>query len=65
MAFFSAVNIDGGAQQDVGKREGDSWLRDPRIDEDFQIGNEFYGKQATFEVERERPTRRRPALVRW
>jgi endonuclease G len=52
LAFFSAVNIDGGEQQDVGKREGDSWLRDPRIDQDFQIGNEFYGKQSTFEADR-------------
>ncbi|WP_028345631.1 DNA/RNA non-specific endonuclease [Bradyrhizobium murdochi] len=52
LAFFTAVNIDGGAQQDVGKREGDSWLRDPRIDKDFQVGNEFYGKQSTFEVDR-------------
>ena len=31
LAFFSCVNIDGGKQQDVGKREGDRWLRDPRI----------------------------------
>jgi endonuclease G, mitochondrial len=52
LAFFSCVNIDGGKQQDVGKREGDSWLRDPRIDADFQIGNEFYGKQSTFEADR-------------
>jgi endonuclease G len=52
LAFFSAVNIDGGQQQDVGKREGDSWLRDPRIDAKFQIGNEFYGKQSTFEADR-------------
>ena len=52
LAFFSAVNIDGGEQQDVGKREGDSWLRDPRIDQDFQVGNEFYGQQSTFEADR-------------
>ncbi|HEY2248197.1 MAG TPA: DNA/RNA non-specific endonuclease [Bradyrhizobium sp.] len=52
LAFFSCVNIDGGQQQDVGKREGDSWLRDPRIDEDFQIGDEFYRKQSTFEAAR-------------
>lgn len=64
LAFFSAVNIDGGAQQDVGKREGDSWLRDPRIDEDFQIGNEFYGKQATFEVDRSANPFDRGHLVR-
>jgi endonuclease G, mitochondrial len=52
LAFFSCVNIDGGKQQDVGKREGDSWLRDPRIDDSFQIGNEFYGKQSTLEADR-------------
>jgi endonuclease G len=52
LAFFSCVNIDGGKQQDVGKREGDSWLRDPRIDKDFQIGDEFYKKQSTFEADR-------------
>ena len=52
LAFFSCVNIDGGKQQDVGKREGDSWLRDPRIDKDFQIGDEFYRKQSTFEAAR-------------
>jgi endonuclease G len=52
LAFFSCVNIDGGKQQDVGKREGDSWLRDPRIDKEFQIGDEFYRKQSTFEADR-------------
>jgi endonuclease G, mitochondrial len=52
LAFFSVVNIDGGQQQDVGKREGDSWLRDPRIDPKFQIGDEFYRKQATLEADR-------------
>jgi endonuclease G, mitochondrial len=64
LAFFSAVNIDGGAQQDVGKREGDAWLRDPRIDEDFQIGNEFYGKQKTFEADRSANPFDRGHLVR-
>ena len=52
LAFFSCVNIDGGKQEDVGKREGDSWLRDPRIDKEFQIGDEFYRKQSTFEADR-------------
>jgi endonuclease G, mitochondrial len=64
LAFFSAVNIDGGEQQDVGKREGDSWLRDPRIDKDFQIGNEFYGKQSTFEADRSTNPFDRGHLVR-
>jgi endonuclease G len=52
LAFFSCVNIDANRQQDVGKREGDKWLRDPRIDSKFQIGDEFYGKQSTFEADR-------------
>jgi endonuclease G, mitochondrial len=52
LAFFSVVNIDAGQQQDVGKREGDSWLPDPRIDAKFQIGDEFYRKQSTFEADR-------------
>jgi len=52
LAFFSVVNVDGGKQQDVGKREGDSWLRDPRIDAKFQIGDEFYRKQADLEADR-------------
>ncbi|WP_407154561.1 DNA/RNA non-specific endonuclease [Bradyrhizobium sp. STM 3557] len=52
LAFFSCVNIDGSEQQDVGKREGDRWLRDPRIDDDFQIGDEFYRKQSTLEADR-------------
>lgn len=64
LAFFSCVNIDGGQQQDVGKREGDSWLRDPRIDDDAQIGNEFYRKQATFEADRSKNPFDRGHLVR-
>jgi endonuclease G len=63
-AFFSCVNIDGGKQQDVGKREGDSWKRDPRIDEDFQVGDEFYRKQSTFEADRSANPFDRGHLVR-
>lgn len=64
LAFFSCVNIDGGQQQDVGKREGDSWKRDPRIAEEFQLGNEFYGKQKTFEADRSQNPFDRGHLVR-
>ena len=64
LAFFSCVNIDGGKQQDVGKREGDRWLRDPRIDEAFQVGDEFYKKQATFEADRSANPFDRGHLVR-
>ncbi|OLS23352.1 MAG: Glutamyl endopeptidase precursor [Candidatus Heimdallarchaeota archaeon LC_3] len=45
LAFFVAVNIDGGLRRDVGRRRGDRWLFDPRIDENVQIGNEFYKRQ--------------------
>ena len=64
LAFFSAVNIDGRQRLDVGKREGDTWLRDPRIDEDSQIGNEFYGNQKTFEADRTKNPFDRGHLVR-
>jgi endonuclease G len=64
VAIFSAVNTDGDQQQDVGKREGDSWLRDPRIDATAQIGNEFYGKQATLEADRSKNPFDRGHLVR-
>lgn len=64
LAFFSAVNIDGGQQQDVGKREGDSWIRDKRLDPKSQIGDEFYGKQALFEADRSANPFDRGHLVR-
>ncbi len=64
LAFFSVVNIDGSQQQDVGKREGDSWLRDPRVDKSFQIGDEFYGKQAALEADRTKNPFDRGHLVR-
>jgi endonuclease G len=64
LAFFSAVNIDGRLRQDVGKREGDSWLRDPRIVDGAQIGNEFYGNQKTFEADRTKNPFDRGHLVR-
>jgi len=52
LAFFSVVNIDASEQQDVGRRMGDAWFFDPRIDAAFQTGNEFYGRQSTFEADR-------------
>lgn len=54
-AFFSAVNIDGKLRRDVGKREGDSWLRDPRISADAQVGDEFYAKQKLDEAREQNP----------
>jgi endonuclease G, mitochondrial len=64
LAFFAAVNIDGGLQQSVGKREGDSWLRDPRIEASAQVGEEYYGKQSKFEADRTKNPFDRGHLVR-
>lgn len=64
LAFFSAVNIDGKLRQEVGKREGDSWLKDPRLGGKLQIGDEFYGKQKTFEADRSANPFDRGHLVR-
>ena len=63
-AFFSAVNIDGRLRQDVGKREGDKWFRDPRLTDDVQVGDEFYGNQKTFEADRTKNPFDRGHLVR-
>ena len=41
LAFYTAVNIDGNQLVDV-KRGNDRWYFDPRIDEAYQIGPEFY-----------------------
>ncbi|KEP28580.1 MULTISPECIES: DNA/RNA non-specific endonuclease [Bacillus] len=40
LAYYTAVNIDGGKLEDV-KREK-KWYYDPRIDIEFQCGNELY-----------------------
>jgi len=64
LAFFSAVNIDGRLRQDVGKREGDSWLLDPRLKDEFQIDDKFYGKQKTLEADRAQNPFDRGHLVR-
>ncbi|MCL5997889.1 MAG: DNA/RNA non-specific endonuclease, partial [Chloroflexi bacterium] len=42
LAYFTAVNIDGKAFQDV-SRDSDRWSFDPRIDRNSQIGSELYG----------------------
>lgn len=41
LAFFTAVNIDG---RSLGgeKREQDRWFFDPRVDQEAQVGNDFY-----------------------
>jgi endonuclease G len=38
MAYFTAVNIDGTQQQDLGNRENDRWIFDSRVEKDYQIG---------------------------
>jgi endonuclease G, mitochondrial len=44
LAFYTAVNIDG--KQWVGlERKNDEWFFDPRIREDLQLGNDFYGNE--------------------
>jgi endonuclease G len=44
LAFFTAVNIDGTQEQNLGKREQDKWIRDHRVETKLQIGNEWYAK---------------------
>jgi endonuclease G, mitochondrial len=41
-AWFSAANIDGDRRQPIGKREGDRWYLDTRIDRSEQLGQEAY-----------------------
>lgn len=41
-AWFSAANVDGGHRQNIGKRQGDRWFRDPRISETEQLGQEAF-----------------------
>jgi endonuclease G len=55
LAFYSAVNIDGGGRLDVGRREGDRWYLDPRIDSKTQIDNDFYSRQALEESRENNP----------
>lgn len=50
LAFLSAINVDGGLRKGARDAEGDRWFVDTRIDEQYQLGPEFYGAQKTFEV---------------
>ncbi|MBW4660387.1 MAG: DNA/RNA non-specific endonuclease [Drouetiella hepatica Uher 2000/2452] len=44
LAFYTAVNIDG--KRWVGlERKNDEWFFDPRIPENLQLGNRFYGNE--------------------
>ncbi len=44
LAFFTAVNIDGTQEQNLGKRQQDKWIFDHRVESRLQIGNEWYAK---------------------
>jgi endonuclease G len=41
-AWFSAANIDGLQRPKIGKRAGDRWYRDPRIQKSEQLGQEAF-----------------------
>src|SRR5205823_740203 len=42
LAFFTAVNIDGTQERNLGKREKDKWIFDHRVPSRVQIGDEWY-----------------------
>ncbi|WP_159470003.1 DNA/RNA non-specific endonuclease [Dyadobacter sp. 3J3] len=44
MAFYAAVNIDGSKTNSL-NRGTDKWFKDPRIDLNIQVGDEFYGSE--------------------
>jgi endonuclease G len=41
-AWFSAANVDGLQRPNIGKRQGDRWYRDPRIQKSEQLGQEAF-----------------------
>jgi len=41
-AWFSAANVDGDHRPNIGKRQGDRWYTDPRIQRSEQIGQEAF-----------------------
>jgi DNA/RNA endonuclease G (NUC1)/V8-like Glu-specific endopeptidase len=41
-AWFSAANVDGDNRPDIGKRQGDRWYIDPRINRSEQLGQEAF-----------------------
>src|SRR5215218_3010279 len=46
VAIFTAVNIDGHKVIDLGPRGDDSWIFDPRVDEELQLPSSFYDGNA-------------------
>jgi endonuclease G, mitochondrial len=41
-AWFSAANVDGDRRPKIGKRQGDRWYSDPRIDKSAQLGQNAF-----------------------
>src|SRR5262249_3569721 len=41
-AWFSAANVDGDQRPNIGKRQGDRWYVDPRIQKSDQLGQEAF-----------------------
>src|SRR5262249_24101031 len=41
-AWFSAANVDGDHRPDIGKRSGDRWFRDTRIDRSEQLDQKAF-----------------------
>ena len=41
-AWFSAANVDGDLRPNIGKRQGDRWYIDPRIQRSEQLGQEAF-----------------------
>jgi len=41
-AWFSAANVDGDRRPNIGKRQGDRWYSDPRIDKAAQLGQNAF-----------------------
>jgi endonuclease G len=52
LAFFSMVNVDASRRPAGAGRDGDRWYLDTRIDEKYQLGADFYGKQQDLEIDR-------------
>lgn len=52
LAFFSAANVNTSQFKGARDKAGDTWYRDTRIDDELQVGAEFYKKQRDFEADR-------------
>ena len=52
LAFYSAANVDAERRPRGAGRDGDRWYEDVRIDDRFELGADFYGRQREFEADR-------------